>query len=446
LLAWLCVRGAIPPLAAWDIGTLATGVTLTLTAAVRGRAETAAAADAPRGEVARRGATATPSGDDPRRDATGAPRGDDPPRGATETPRRDDPRRGASGPARGALAAGALGGALALAAALRLAGSGATWPDSLLALVVVASGAVLATARPDVTALVVDLGRLRDAGSLERRLGSALGDPSLELRYRLGGGWLTASGHAVPEPTQTRARAVTAVDEDAALLHHPAALEDPALRIAVIGAVRLAVARLRLAADAARQADELAASRRRLVEAADAQRVAFAAEVRAGPVHELDRASALLADLPELAAELAAARAELSAALEVRLTGSGLAQALSELAARAGALADVDLDGPPIEDALAAPAWYCAAEALTNALKYAGGARISLSARRTATALTVEVCDDGPGGADPRGSGLSGLQARAAAAGGQLELDSPPGAGTRITFTAPATAANLTPT
>ena len=45
----------------------------------------------------------------------------------------------------------------------------------------------------------------------------------------------------------------------------------------------------------------------------------------------------------------------------------------------------------------------------------------------------MTVSDDGVGGADPAGgSGLRGLAARVEALNGRLEIDSPPGGGTRI--------------
>ena len=46
--------------------------------------------------------------------------------------------------------------------------------------------------------------------------------------------------------------------------------------------------------------------------------------------------------------------------------------------------------------------------------------------------MSVEVCDDGVGGADPRGSGLRGLEDRVAARGGRLTVVSPAGGGTRV--------------
>ena len=47
--------------------------------------------------------------------------------------------------------------------------------------------------------------------------------------------------------------------------------------------------------------------------------------------------------------------------------------------------------------------------------------------------MTIEVADDGVGGADAgRGSGLRGLEDRLAALDGTLSLDSPAGEGTRL--------------
>jgi signal transduction histidine kinase len=45
----------------------------------------------------------------------------------------------------------------------------------------------------------------------------------------------------------------------------------------------------------------------------------------------------------------------------------------------------------------------------------------------------IEIADDGIGGADPsRGTGIRGLSDRVEALDGHLDLDSPPGSGTRI--------------
>jgi signal transduction histidine kinase len=51
--------------------------------------------------------------------------------------------------------------------------------------------------------------------------------------------------------------------------------------------------------------------------------------------------------------------------------------------------------------------------------------------------LRIDICDDGAGGARPDGSGLLGVRDRVVTLGGRLEVDSPPGGGTRIAVTLP---------
>ena len=77
-------------------------------------------------------------------------------------------------------------------------------------------------------------------------------------------------------------------------------------------------------------------------------------------------------------------------------------------------------------------------ESLTNARKYAGARAVQVRVAPVAGALLVEVVDDGCGGADPgSGTGLLGLADRIDALGGSLEVDSPTGAGTRVSARLP---------
>jgi signal transduction histidine kinase len=86
-----------------------------------------------------------------------------------------------------------------------------------------------------------------------------------------------------------------------------------------------------------------------------------------------------------------------------------------------------------LPDDVATTAYYVASEALANAVKHAQPATIGLSVVRTDGQVTVQVSDDGLGGARPRsGAGLTGLADRVAAAGGTLRLSSPDGHGTLI--------------
>ena len=81
-------------------------------------------------------------------------------------------------------------------------------------------------------------------------------------------------------------------------------------------------------------------------------------------------------------------------------------------------------------------------EALTNVAKYARASRARVEATRTPTALRLLIEDDGVGGAQREpGRGLAGLADRVDALEGVLAVDSPPGAGTRVTAEIPLPAA-----
>jgi signal transduction histidine kinase len=79
-----------------------------------------------------------------------------------------------------------------------------------------------------------------------------------------------------------------------------------------------------------------------------------------------------------------------------------------------------------------AAAWFVVCEALANAAKHATGAPVHVQARATDNRLMVEVCDEGPGGADIGGSGLRGLADRVHALRGALDVASPGGRGTTV--------------
>lgn len=85
-------------------------------------------------------------------------------------------------------------------------------------------------------------------------------------------------------------------------------------------------------------------------------------------------------------------------------------------------------------------AYFLVGEALANALKHAGASRISVRLEATDEWLVVEVGDDGRGfaGADQtRNGGLLHMDDRARSFGGELTIDTAPGAGTRVRATFP---------
>lgn len=77
-------------------------------------------------------------------------------------------------------------------------------------------------------------------------------------------------------------------------------------------------------------------------------------------------------------------------------------------------------------------AYFVVAESLANAGKYANADRVTIAVRQEGDRLELEVSDDGRGGADPEGGGLTGLRRRVEALDGHLDVSSPPGGPTTI--------------
>ena len=361
-------------------------------------------------------------------------------------------------------------GTLAIAAVLsfgalgRLAGWGADattlWAyEVVLAVVAVALVADLLRGRWSqgaLTGLVVDLGGLWEPVTLRDRLARALGDRSLQLGYWIGAdaGYVDEAGRPFVVPNAGSTQAVTPIERDgervAVLVHDPAALQDRAVLDAVAAATRIAVANVRLQAQVHDRVEQVAVSRRRIVDAADAQRRRLAGELHEGAEQRLATVSEQVAALAryggdagarELLAgvqnQLDSARAELGRlARGIRpatLTSGGLAAALSELAAHASVPVETNVDAGRLSPAVEAAAYFVCGEALANVEKYADASRVQINVRHEGGRLAVAVTDDGVGGADPsRGSGLRGLADRVEALGGQLMVESPPGSGTRL--------------
>jgi signal transduction histidine kinase len=206
--------------------------------------------------------------------------------------------------------------------------------------------------------------------------------------------------------------------------------------------------------------EQLAASRARIVEAADAARRRIERDLHDGAQQRLVSLALSLRLLesslePDSAAsrELSVARAELDAALEELrelargihpsiLTDQGLEAALAALAGRSTVPVKLDLDScVRLSLSVQTTAYFVVAEALTNTSKHAASDRIELRVAVGEGHATVEVRDYGRGGVDPaRGSGLRGLADRVSALGGTLEIDSPVDVGTTIRARMPVTA------
>jgi signal transduction histidine kinase len=207
-----------------------------------------------------------------------------------------------------------------------------------------------------------------------------------------------------------------------------------------------------------RQADELRASRARIVEAGDAQRrtierdlhdgaqqhlVALAVNVRlARQLTEKDPAQAqemldqIGTDLQDAVQEL---RNLAHGIYPPLLADRGLTEALSAAAGRAALPTDVEAEGigrydQPIEAAV----YFCCLEALQNAGKHAGdGAHAVVTVKEDEGALLFVVADDGAGFDKATGAhlghGFVNMADRVGAIGGTISVDSAPGQGTRVT-------------
>jgi signal transduction histidine kinase len=119
--------------------------------------------------------------------------------------------------------------------------------------------------------------------------------------------------------------------------------------------------------------------------------------------------------------------------LPAALTRGGLKAGVEALVSRVSLPVSVDVSVDRLSAPVEATAYFVVSEALTNIVKHAGAARAEVTARVEGGELWVEVRDDGVGGA--RGddtTGLGGLEDRLSALGGRLVVESPPGEGTRV--------------
>src|SRR4051812_8026644 len=196
-------------------------------------------------------------------------------------------------------------------------------------------------------------------------------------------------------------------------------------------------------------AEEVSSSRARIIQAADEERrrisrdlhdgaqqrlvqaLLSVEEARRGMPHALERAAAdvrhAIQDLRDL----------VNGVHPLVLTDRGIAVALEDLTATAPLPVVLDVTEQRFAPAVEAAAYFTTAEALTNIYKHAGATFAEVEIHADAGTLTIDVRDDGRGGADlDGGSGLRGLQDRLAVLGGSLELV-PVSAGTRVRGTVP---------
>ncbi|MDX6655564.1 MAG: hypothetical protein QOH62_357 [Solirubrobacteraceae bacterium] len=201
---------------------------------------------------------------------------------------------------------------------------------------------------------------------------------------------------------------------------------------------------------------DLAASRARIVAAADEERRRVVRDLHDGAqqrlVHTiitLKLAHQALQSTAQPASELVAealdhaerANVELHqlahGILPAVLTRGGLGAAVEPLASQTPVPVEVDVSVERLPAPVEATAYFVVAEALTNITKHAHATGVTVEAHVEQGSLQLHVRDNGIGGARPEGNGLVGLADRLAALDGELRVESPSDGGTLLTADIP---------
>jgi signal transduction histidine kinase len=223
-----------------------------------------------------------------------------------------------------------------------------------------------------------------------------------------------------------------------------------------VAAMRIFASRAAAELERRHQAAALRRSRARVIEAADSERRRVGRDLHDGAQQRLVAVGNLLKlaqrrlgpgdeaiDVLRLARdELSVAQTELRDLARglhpVALSERGLHSALESVIAGCEIPVTLDVAADELPEDVELATYFIVCEALTNARKYADAEAVRIRVGRVADALLVEIVDDGSGGADQSsGTGLRGLADRVDALGGRFEVQSPPGAGTRVSARLP---------
>jgi signal transduction histidine kinase len=310
-----------------------------------------------------------------------------------------------------------------------------------------------------------------DGATLRRAFAEAFGDPQLQIAFPVAGDddrWLDVFGQPLAMPAPGTGRSVTEVLHDgsliAALVHDPVVRDQPGMLDAGVAIAGVALDINRLAAQAEAAENELKLSRARIAASAERERRRIERDLHDGAQQrlvalriELELAEGLVRQDPEGGVtRLRHLESEVDAALEeIRLLAHGmypslladrgLVEALRAAAGRSAIPVELTTRGvgryaPELESAV----YFGIREALQNAAKHALGARrviVSLDGTK-AGELRFSVRDDGAGapvGLIHPGAGITNMQDRLAAVGGELWVTSSPGLGTVVRGWAPTT-------
>ena len=203
--------------------------------------------------------------------------------------------------------------------------------------------------------------------------------------------------------------------------------------------------------------EELAASRARLVAAADDTRRRIVRDLHDGAQNRLvqtimtlnlgqhaqdrgdgETARTLFAEALGHAEQANVELRDLAQGILPSVLGrGGLAASVEELVERMRVPVSIDVTRERFRPEIESAAYFVVAEALTNLAKHSRARTAAVAGWLEDNQLRVDVTDDGVGGAQPEGGGLRGLADRVDALGGRLRIDSPSGGGTRVSATLP---------
>lgn len=295
--------------------------------------------------------------------------------------------------------------------------------------------------------------------SISAVLGSALGDPSLDVwfwdadaeRYLDADGRAVGTEHVDPrralEPIALDGRRIGALVYDRALIAEPESVQS------VGRAIAIALDRDRLIALLRASRADLQRSRERLVDVADTERRRIAQDLHDGLQVELVLLGLQAQELAQ-AAGVGTIAAEHAVALRRGIDGSaaglrqivqdvmpaalmqrGLAEAVEDLVDRMPVPVELRMtlgDRRP-RPATESTVYFVIAEALANVVKHSGATAVDVTVVRDGDRLSIEIRDDGCGGAVAgAGAGLTGMRERVDVLGGMLRVDSPRGGGTLV--------------
>ena len=323
----------------------------------------------------------------------------------------------------------------------------------------------------NITALTAQISGGADIGAVRYALRSTLHDPTLEILDLSApgpdaagpadevagggpvGGRADQAGPVLGEPPADRLVEFIRTEEGtpiAVVIADPALGRYRGLFDAAVQTSGLALKNAQLQAQAAREKlEQVRASRARIVEAGLAERrrierdlhdgvqqhlLGLAAQLTVAIGHTSDEvACGALGQVRDGLREVLAELRDLAHGIHPAvLSHGGLAAALEDVAERLPLPVLVTAPVTRVATAVEATAYFVACEALANVVKHAQAGSATVTVCVDESKLDLQIADDGVGGAESRGHGLSNIFDRVNALDGEVTIVSPPGGGTRL--------------